>query len=237
MLLCDGPPLITACRQILPSPASHLNLPHMQRRYIHKVAKVLLALSCAIFFFLACDRPAKPVKETIAPDITTVRAGMLSANEDLPVLFISVDELDRVRGNITFRFYVDSAFDLTLHGWKPPFNNNPPEVKLQTSAWSGVKMAPGSYLGNLYIKANQVNDVIAWARSLNATQIRFIPMIDTRAGSAGQIIYRLVPSTIVLRPRTMFSTDSMMNLIDTTGSGVTTTIDNLLNPSPPRNEQ
>jgi hypothetical protein len=208
----------------------------MQRRYIHKVAKVLLALSCATFFFLACDRPAKPVKEVIGPDITTVKAGMLSANEDLPILFVSVDELANLTGNITFRFYVDSAFDYTLHGWTPPYNNKPPEIKLQTAAWSGVKVAAGTYLGNLSIKASQVNQIVAWARSLNAAQIRFIPMIDSRPGSIGQVIYRLVPSTVNLVPRMMMA-DSMQNSTDTTGMGVTTTIDNLLNPSPPRNEQ
>lgn len=208
----------------------------MQRRYIHKAVRVLLALSCATIFFQACDRTAKPVKETIAPALSEVREGMLSANEDLPVLFISVDELAKTNGNIVFRFYVDSANDLTLHGWIPPYDKTPPAVKLATSAWSGVKMSAGTYLGNLYIKANQVNDVVRWARSLNAAQIRFIPVIDNRQGSVGQIIYRLVPSTITLRPRTMFSTDSMQNMIDTTGTGMITTIDNLLNPSPPRSE-
>lgn len=196
----------------------------------------IIFLTGMVLWIQACKNREKEKLQTV-PATTNVAPAMPSSgvNETLPVLFISVADFKKLNGIYIFRFFIDDAFDLSIKGWKKPANDTPPVVDLNTSVLSNVKLGAGEYLGNLYLKANDVEQIIKKAdgKFLN---VKFVPFIDTDGVSNGQITYKIYLTNQVFRNRKTIPADSLNMLMDMAYAGDQYTT-YMLNPSPPRAEQ
>lgn len=168
-----------------------------------------------------------------------------SVNENLPVLFLTADEFNVIRRRVVFRFYVDSSHDLVIRGWvnRPGQNNPPAEVYPKSSYLSTVIISDSTFLGNIILGKSLVDSVQSRLGTGPGkfAYVKFIPDIDARPGSKGQIIYRLVLTNKkpLFRPLDL-GTDSLMMVMDSTLYALPPgDEDNLwfLNPSPPRKDE
>lgn len=159
-----------------------------------------------------------------------------SINDNLPILQIEVAELKKIGQQITFRFFVDNEQVMSIRGWTKPYNKKSEEVVMQIATPSGTRLGPGNYLGNLYLEKKDLLKIIDLAEARGHAYIRFVPYIDIRVGSVGQVTYRMETSPTLLRLWNSVPADSLFFLVDTTGLAAPPSDDELLNPSPPRNE-
>lgn len=189
-----------------------------------------------------CDqrKDINPVLET--PGFAVKPLGVKTVNEALRILYIDAAAIDTLNGRLTFRFYVDNENDMVIRGWKDNYDKNPPIVFPQPSALSNAKITSGSYLGNILLNANVLQQI---KRKVGTDPGKFaflklIPVIDSRPGSEGEIIYKMIYTNKPPVFRTaMLGNDSMLNIYDTImappppgdeDSGF------MLNPSPPRKD-
>ncbi len=190
-----------------------------------------------------CERK-KPDKVNTVAETVDVRqlATATGVNEALRILYVDAAAIDSLQGKLIFRFYVDSENDLVVNGWRDNFDKTPAVVFPKTTRLSNVKISANTYLGNIYLNANALNDI---QRKLGNgsgefAYLKLIPMIDTRAGSAGQIIYKVVyTNTSPFYKTAMLRNDSLLNIYDSTVAPVAPGDEDsgfMLNPSPPRKE-
>ena len=172
---------------------------------------------------------------TIAATLPVIatRAGV---NSCLPNLWVETSEFEKVNGILAFRFYIDDANDLTVHGWEQPYNNNRPAIYMKTSTDSEVELTNTVYLGNLYISAVLTARIKQMIRDGDYVAVVFEPVIDT--ASQGQLTYKVILSRTLPALRVNTQTDSLRSLSISSAvqqqSGQTTDAGILLNPSPPR---
>jgi hypothetical protein len=203
-----------------------------------------------IFFVIAgCECQSKKENKSVAQ----VNAGIeltrplqtKSVNENLPVLFLTAEEFNVIRRRVIFRFYVDSSHDLVIRGWvnRPGQNNPPAEVYPKSSYLSTVIISDSTFLGNIILDRALVDSVQARLGTGPGkfAYLKFVPDIDARPGSKGQIIYRLIltNSRPAFRPSDLVS-DSLKMVMDSTLFALPPgDEDNLwfLNPSPPRRDE
>jgi hypothetical protein len=206
----------------------------------NRFAAAMVILVGLVLSVHSCVTPEKKknviIEDNIPATVNVSRPLTVSGvNETLPVLFISVADFKKFNGNLIFRFFIDSALDLSLKGWKKPANNTPAIVNFNTSVLSNVKLGADEYLGNLYIKANDVDQIIKKADGKFLT-LKFVPFIDTTNVSKGQITYKIILTNQLLRNRRAIPSDSLNMLMDM-AFPLDEDTKYMLNPSPPRAEQ
>jgi len=209
---------------------------------------IIMMISMSLFL-MQCNNP-RPASEVVVNDtgVKKIRAlvtpfalapGDPCLNTGLPNLWVEATNFGTLHGTVAFRFYINDECKLTLKGWEQPYNNSGPAITLETSTFSGVNLANSVYLGNLYIKASDVNAIQTRARDGGYSYIIFQPVIDRSPGSVGQLIYK-VKFSVEAPMLKGVAKDSLFMMLDTSAikflSGGTAGGDIFLNPSPPRNE-
>ena len=196
-----------------------------------------------------CNRPNTVTEVAAKKDTGINKVGSMATkfafaqdaciNPALPNLWVDATNFSTLRNNVAFRFFINDSCDITLKGWEQPYHNSGPAITLETSTNSGVSLTTSVFLGNLYLKADLVQQIQREVEAGSFNYIIFQPVIDRRPGSVGQVIYKV---RYVSDPPTLkgISADSLRSLLDTSGvhflSGTTGGGTYLLNPSPPRDE-
>lgn len=202
----------------------------------------------AIFFMLllicSCvDRRNDAINTAVeTPPLAPKPYGVKTVNEALRNLYIDAAAVDTLNGRLTFRFYVDQDNDMVIRGWKENFDKNPPIVFPQPAELSNAKIIEGSYIGNILLNANVLQSIkrkVGTGAGKYAF-LKLVPELDTRAGSEGQIIYKLYYTNKSPRFRSaMMGNDSLLSIYDTILAPPPTGDEDsgfMLNPSPPRKE-
>lgn len=209
--------------------------PAIFRNFIRvALLSVILTAGCK------CDRKKLVKQPSVTQGITVTALPLATGvNETLPILYVDAQTIDNLQGKIIFRFFVDSENDLSIHGWRDNFDKNPPVLIPRATRLSNVKIAANTYMGNLYLDAQALN---ALQRQLGtgpgeSAYLKFVPIIDNREGSVGQITYQLIPTnTLPVYRTTMRGNDSLLHMYDTTAAQPAVVDPTILNPSPPRKE-
>jgi hypothetical protein len=210
---------------------------------------IIVMVSMSLFL-IQCNNPNQAPNVAVRNDTIKKITGMAremtelfnspGVNTELPNLWAPAADFLALNGNVAFRFYIDNANDLTVHGWEQPYNNSGPAIFMQTSTLSGEILSNRVYLGNLYISASVVAQIKQLIQQGNYSTVIFQPVIDTRPGSVGQLIYKVKLASAIPQLKSAIPKDSLQAYTDTSAvqflSGGTTNSGILLNPSPPRNE-
>jgi hypothetical protein len=209
-----------------------------------------IVVSVIFLLFMACngsDRQESVValKDTIKIDRNVDQAAALTGvNETLPVLFLDSTEVRALRKKIIFRFYIDSAHDMVIRGWSgnPGADSPKAAVYPRASILSTVKLQDSVFLGNILLRKDSLQNIrkLMGSGPGKYAFLKFVPAIDSKPGSKGQIVYRLVFTNTKPMLRQNLSTDSLRKLIDSSiyilqpgdfNSNFS------LNPSPPRMDE
>lgn len=144
----------------------------------------------------------------------------------LDTLWIDSSKFANLSKRLVMRFYIDSSGLLTLRGWENDDDNFQDQGKIifNNAHPSNVKFGPGSYLGNLVIRSDELKIIKRKLERKHSKFVVFCPHDDATDpdGDIGQITYDIYvsmvdPSKSALSPMALTPTGQQAN------------------PSPPRN--
>ena len=188
-----------------------------------------------LLIFASCNNPETDAAKTDTPDTSGVVAPTAAPPQASPIAgnldTLWIDSATFVNlgagTRLTFRFYIDTPNNISLHGWTGNSNswNKPPDVKLSTGRQSSVKFGTGSYFGNLQLSPSNYNAIKQKLLDTKSKYVVFGPVNPTTGADAGEIYYKIYVTSDY--PGTASPSIIYKFLVEDTGIET--------NPSPPKN--